>query len=286
MNATSSVLGAFLESSAWGIPLPYLPEEMRADVADIIAYTQRKNTIDQVLDTLLQPIHHSNGPGAERSTVYDVWVTIVKAAEKTPQQNQDRLLQLCEALKCRKIPIDDDTKRNWQLRDDELEDEERPPPFLGAIIREELDIVSNKSEEFINLCSFSAYLTIYKSTNSGNYSLHGLWMIREALEEHNSIEELVLHQSITSIQAARIWLQIAGSTLYKASLANEEYAGKMGIVGKGARAELHDNIKGFSIERWQFWHSRLESICKNIQTEESMRQECKMTLQAMESAKR
>ncbi|PWN34551.1 uncharacterized protein FA14DRAFT_31653 [Meira miltonrushii] len=258
---------------------------MRTDVEDVMAYCQGVKSIDEVLDTLLEPVHHYKSE-SERRTVYEVWLIIVKAAEETPFQEQEPIVCLCETLKQRKVPIDEESKRDWRLNDDELDDDSQPPPFLGAIIREELDIVSDHSDAYINLCAFSAYLTICSTANLGDYCLHALWMIREAFEDHESIADLVLHQSITKIRAARVWLQIAGSRLNKACLENEEFFGKMGTIGKGAQSELDESIKGFTIGRWQFWHSRIEGLYQTSRLDDEMRQECKLALQAMNESGR
>lgn len=258
---------------------------MKAGVADVIAYCQGERSIDQVLDTLLKSLNQGSSE-AERGTVYDLWVIIVKAAEETPYQKQEPIVRLCEALQQRNVPIDDESKQTWHLKDSDLDNDCQPPPFLGAIIREELDIVSDHSDAFINLCAFSAYLTICRKANLGDFSLHGLWIIREAFEQDDTVEDLVLHQSIKKIRAARVWLQIAGNRLYKACLDNEEYSGKMGVIGIGARTELNKNIKGFTIERWQFWHSRIEGIYQNSSKDEEKKQECRLALKGMDQAEK
>ena len=90
-------------------------------VADVMAYCQGERTIDEVLNTLLRPIYrylnirYQDGSKAEQYTMYEVWEIIATAAESTPFQKQEPILRLVEALKLRKVPIDEETTLSNKL---------------------------------------------------------------------------------------------------------------------------------------------------------------------------
>lgn len=104
----------------------------------------------------------------------------------------------------------------------------------------------------MNLNAFVARLTANSSHgDSRDFSLYGIWALRDALEDSDPKEKL---PNKSLIQAACMWIIYAGPRLEHQVRENRAFDGKSAreghtLVGKG--------WTGFSTARWKIWHERL-----------------------------
>lgn len=94
---------------------------------------------------------------------------------------------------------------------------------------------------------------VARLTQSGvaDFSLYGLWALREALE--GDIPWSPASPPEYTIPIAHAWIAYAGDTLIK--LVDDRVA-----AGKGG--SLWQGQSGFCMDRWQFWKKRLDQLSK------------------------
>lgn len=106
------------------------------------------------------------------------------------------------------------------------------------------------NKRWMNINAFAARLTEKSSkTESFDYSLSGLWSLREGLEETEQANE-------AAIQAASIWLIYAGSTIRRYCHQGKSFDGKMGRGGPNFTSK---EWTGYNEERWSAWQKALAS---------------------------
>ncbi|KAH7183331.1 uncharacterized protein B0J16DRAFT_163637 [Fusarium flagelliforme] len=182
-----------------------------------------------------------------------LWSGILTAAEQTPHDRQDKLVQIMQAIKglspasekAKKISVWGEEKR-W----DEL-------PMFGGKAREQLDIAQEKSDEAcVNVNAFFARVT---AAGIDDFTLYAIWILREALEDPTA-DDIAQQTSPKLLKATSVWLVYASDTLSKATKEGKQFDGKMARPG----ASLKDDVewRGFCQDRWNAWKERL-SLLKN-----------------------
>lgn len=96
---------------------------------------------------------------------------------------------------------------------------------------------------------FAARLT---QSGIADFSLYGLWAVREALEGDNPYSPACPLQY--SLPIAHAWIANAGETLIKL---NDD----RGAAGRGG--SLWHGQRGFCVDRWRFWKERLDTLSRS-----------------------
>ncbi|CAG7557397.1 unnamed protein product [Fusarium equiseti] len=180
-----------------------------------------------------------------------LWSSILTAAEQTPHDRQDKLVQIVQAIKglspasekAKKISVWGEEKR-W----DEL-------PMFGGKAREQLDIAQEKSDEAcVNINAFFARVT---AATIDDFTLYAIWTLREALEDP-ATGDIAKQTSPKLLKAASVWFVYASDILSKATKEGKKFDGKMAKPG----ASLKDGAewRGFCQDRWNTWQERLSSL--------------------------
>ncbi|KAH6961990.1 hypothetical protein BKA56DRAFT_636981 [Ilyonectria sp. MPI-CAGE-AT-0026] len=183
-----------------------------------------------------------------------LWSAVLTAAEQTPHQQQDRLVQVVHAIKEMPQPVHESKKL-------EIWGEEKhwnQLPLFGANARERLDTAREKSPAaFVNLNAFFARTT---AADVDDFSLFAVWIFREALEDPEK-DEISKVTSPELLESVSVWLLYAAEPLAKMSREQKQFDGKMAKPGNSL-AMFNDSPgwKGLCQERWKTWLDRLASL--------------------------
>ncbi|KAF4944023.1 hypothetical protein FSARC_14788 [Fusarium sarcochroum] len=181
-----------------------------------------------------------------------LWSNILAAAEQTPHDKQDKLVDILHAIKHLSQPAGKKLEI-WgqEQRWDEL-------PTFGAKAREQLDSAQEKSgEPFVNINGFFARVT---AAGVNDLSLFAIWVLREALEDPSE-DKIAQQTSSDLLKAASVWFKYAAKDLAKASKETKQFDGKIAKPGASLSA-LKDEPgwRGFCEDRWKIWQTRLTSL--------------------------
>ncbi|EEU36045.1 uncharacterized protein NECHADRAFT_53008 [Fusarium vanettenii 77-13-4] len=185
-----------------------------------------------------------------------LWNNILSAAEKTPHDEQDKLVDVMRAIKGMSEPVHEGKKIEiWgrETRWDEL-------PLFGGLTRERLDIAQSKSgQAFVNINAFFARLT---AANIEDNLLFAIWVFRDALE-NPAEDEIAQKTSPDLLKAAAVWFIYAAESLAKARDEAEQFDGKVARPGESLAA-FRDvpGWRGFCPDRWNVWKTRFASLEK------------------------
>ncbi|KAI1068724.1 hypothetical protein LB507_006253 [Fusarium sp. FIESC RH6] len=180
-----------------------------------------------------------------------LWSGILTAAEQTPHDRQDKLVQIVQAIKglspasekAKKISVWGEEKR-W----DEL-------PMFGGKAREQLDTSQEKSDEAcVNINAFFARVT---SAKIDDFTLYAIWTLREAIEDPTA-GDIAKQTSPKLLKAASVWFIYASDILSKATKEGRQFDGKM--AKPGASLKDYAEWRGFCSDRWNTWKERLSSL--------------------------
>lgn len=113
-----------------------------------------------------------------------------------------------------------------------------------------------------NKAAFLARLTaISTPKNSLDFSLYGLWALRDAFEA----ECPPTHSAENAIRNAAVWIEFAGKTLWKLSVDGREFSDRLAIPGD----KLADKPwRGFCEERWNVWRAGFEEVGSHAEEED------------------
>ncbi|MFE9601416.1 DUF3632 domain-containing protein [Streptomyces hokutonensis] len=127
-------------------------------------------------------------------------------------------------------------------------------PCFGAEMREEWNIGSDapgSPDTWANMNAFAARLTAADI----DFSLYAIWTLRDCLEEESPVIS-------ADLRAAVPWFQHCSALL--ANLARRRRAFRQGNRGPARLGKLCTDggmtEGGFTIERWEFWRSRLAGL--------------------------
>ncbi|KAI8650379.1 hypothetical protein NCS57_01371400 [Fusarium keratoplasticum] len=185
-----------------------------------------------------------------------LWYNILSAAEKTPHDQQDKLVDVMRAIKGMPEPVHEGKKIEiWgqETRWDEL-------PMFGALTRERLDIAQSRSgQAFVNINAFFARLT---AANIEDNLLFAIWVFRDGLEDPAE-DEIAQKTSPELLKAAAVWFIYAAESLAKARDEAEQFDGKVARPGESLSAFKDvPGWRGFCPDRWNVWKARLSSLEK------------------------
>ncbi|WAO96229.1 Hypothetical protein NCS54_01389600 [Fusarium falciforme] len=185
-----------------------------------------------------------------------LWNNILSAAEKTPHDQQDKLVDVMRAIKGMPEPDHEGKKIEiWgqETRWDQL-------PMFGSLTRERLDIAQSRSgQAFVNINAFFARLT---AANIEDNLLFAIWVFRDALEDPAE-DEIAQKTSPELLKAAAVWFIYATESLAKARDEAEQFDGKVARPGDSLSAFKDvPGWRGFCPDRWNVWKARLASLEK------------------------
>ncbi|KAF4411176.1 Vegetative incompatibility HET-E-1 [Fusarium acutatum] len=182
-----------------------------------------------------------------------LWSSVLSAAEQTPHDKQEKLVETLHAIKS--IPQSAETAKKvvvWgeEKRWDEL-------PMFGGKAREQLDIAQEKSDEaFVNINGFFARAT---AAGVDDLSLFAIWTLREALEDPAA--DKISETSPKLLKASSVWFIYAADALAKASKDGKQFDGKVAKPG-ASLTEFKDKAgwRGFNNDRWKVWQDRFSTL--------------------------
>ncbi|KAJ4218082.1 hypothetical protein NW759_008677 [Fusarium solani] len=185
-----------------------------------------------------------------------LWNNILSVAEKTPHDEQDKLVDVMRAIKGMPEPVHEGKKIEvWgqETRWDQL-------PMFGALARERLDIAQSRSgQAFVNINAFFARLT---AANIEGNLLFAIWVFRDALEDPAE-DEIAEKSSPELLKAAAVWFIYAAESLAKARDEAEQFDGKVARPGDSLSAFKDvPGWRGFCPDRWNVWKARFASLEK------------------------
>ncbi|KAI6758350.1 hypothetical protein HG530_010590 [Fusarium avenaceum] len=211
----------------------------------------------------------------------DLWSDVLTAAEQTPHDQQDKLVEVVQSIKhlpeatekAKKLTVWDDAK-SW----DEL-------PMFGPKAREQLDIgmlntldsnwypltclpiAQEKSEKAcVNINAFFARIS---AADVQDFSLFAIWTLREALEDP-SAEQVAKQTSPKLLKAASVWFIYASGELKKSSKEGHQFEGKIAKPGASlTEFKDEDGWRGFCEARWKVWEDRLTPLKEADLSEET-----------------
>ncbi|KAH7064943.1 hypothetical protein B0J12DRAFT_693339 [Macrophomina phaseolina] len=183
-----------------------------------------------------------------------LWSAVISAAEQTPHDQQDKLVDIVRTIKEMPQPVHEGKKLEiWgeEQRWEQL-------PLFSAKAREGLDIAQSKSDNsFVNLNAFFARLT---AADVSDFSLYAVWILREALEDPED-EDIAKTTSPALLEAASVWLVYAAETLSKLSKEGKQFDGKMARPGRSLSIfKDAPGWRGFCEDRWETWIERLTPL--------------------------
>ncbi|MFD0525506.1 DUF3632 domain-containing protein [Paractinoplanes durhamensis] len=185
-------------------------------------------------DAFVAPLAGADDPEA---LLWAAWQTVTSfAAEAKSDQELARLSALVAAVQGQELS----GVRVWELR------VFTDLPVLGAQLREEWN-GGRPQAEWTALNSFAARLT---AAGTHDALLLGLWTISSALETFEGPAE--------NLPAAVEWFTQAGDRLAGAAIHGRTYAARLGELA----AQAGVTEPGFSVPRWAFWRSRLQTLSR------------------------
>ncbi|KAF2090308.1 hypothetical protein K490DRAFT_54700 [Saccharata proteae CBS 121410] len=213
--------------------------------------------------TLAQPIEsafHTKSPTSDiEQRLWSLWNAVLHHAvcKSADPDGQQRLRELVTKIQCLPdVRREEDgaectvfSKKLWS----EL-------PVFSAAMREWWDkkslLDSDKAsdpesqKEWVELNAFAAILTASApSTPATDFSLYGLWTLREALEDPVEADEV----PTAAVRAASVWFEYAAQRLWELSKEGKTFEGKVAREGKGFAGR---EWRGYGEERWQAWTER------------------------------
>ncbi|PTD08932.1 hypothetical protein FCULG_00011157 [Fusarium culmorum] len=171
--------------------------------------------------------------------LHALWSGILTAAEQTPHDRQDKLVQVMQAIK-ELAPSGDKAKKFvvWGRR------------------RAGMRCPSQEDSEdaCVNINAFFARVT---AAGVDDFTLYAIWTLREAIEDP-AADEIAQKTSPKLLKAASVWFIYAGDSLAKATKEGKQFDGKMAKPG----ASLRDGAewRGFCDDRWKVWQQRMSTL--------------------------
>ncbi|KAK7706452.1 hypothetical protein SLS57_009688 [Botryosphaeria dothidea] len=183
-----------------------------------------------------------------------LWSAVINAAEQTPHDKQDKLVDIVRAIK--DLPQPKHEGKRLEIWGEEQRWEQLP--LFGGKAREALDISQGKSDDgFVNANAFFARVT---AGGISDLSLYAIWILREALEDPED-EDIAKTTSPALLQAASVWLVYAAPKLSKLSKEAKQFDGKMAKPGSSLSIfKDAPGWRGFCEDRWDTWIERLTPL--------------------------
>ncbi|RGP78800.1 hypothetical protein FLONG3_2998 [Fusarium longipes] len=180
-----------------------------------------------------------------------LWSAILTAAEQTPHDRQDKLVQVMHAIK--ELSPSGDKAKKFVVWDQETRWDELP--LFGAAARERLDTAQESSDDAcVNINAFFARVN---AAGISDFTLYAIWTLREALEDP-AADQIAQQTSSKLLKAASVWFIYAADSLKSATKEGKKFDGKMAKPGVSLKDQAE--WRGFCEDRWKTWQDRLASV--------------------------
>ncbi|KAK4162429.1 hypothetical protein QBC43DRAFT_321915 [Cladorrhinum sp. PSN259] len=223
------------------------------DLANEISTPKREKS---VVDAYREDIVHD-----ELSTLFwQLYSEVFNLVGKTPAAQQAPLISFLVQLQKETIKPDFKFEEDASIWHD--------LPQFGWAARDFFNFeVSNPSvgekekARWENITYFLANLTMLsapgrKGIEAFDFSLYGLWAIREALEEGGEGEQEDTTE--IAIKLAAVWFNVAGERLKALSEEGKVYTARTGVAGTKYEKTKPDWV-GLNKERWGIWKEELKA---------------------------
>lgn len=271
----------------------------------IDSYLTESITVQEAVTQLATPIEEAyiaalrgkrdNSDTSTECGLWDLYYGILHAAKKshwdsTSSRDQDKLLQLVQALKARPDPISPDHVLSYGLA--------RNWVFSGRCLWSKLTLLGPSARETWNdspgcgagcsepevqaWCNVNAFVARLSATDTAHFWNYGIWALRDAVEGGScGTTGHVDDQGVRiDMRVALVWLRVVGKEMWQRScdgsalLEHEvEVPLDVDVSGKKCPWAL-DGAPEYSWSRWDYWRRRfrLVSVSKNRKWNEATKQ--------------
>ncbi|KAF5667288.1 hypothetical protein FHETE_5991 [Fusarium heterosporum] len=229
-------------------------------MADTIKNLLSDNSVsaDEAAHKIAGPCIEAINKDEDASKIEDqlqaLWSAVLTAAEQTPHDQQDKLVEIVRSIKT--LPGATDKAKKITVWDEEVSWDKLP--LFGAAAREQLDTAQEKSDDAcVNINSFFARLT---AAGVNDLSLFAIWVLRGTLEDP-SADQIAQEASPRLLKATSTWFIYASGALKKASSEGKQFDGKIAKPGASLAEHKDENgWRGFCNDRWKIWQDRLSTL--------------------------
>ncbi|KAG8670561.1 hypothetical protein FPOAC2_09923 [Fusarium poae] len=226
---------------------------MADKIKDLLAddSVSAQDAAQKIASSCINAIEKNEDASKIEDELYNLWQAVLTAAEQTPHDRQDKLVQVMQAIK-ELAPSGDKAKKIIVWGDEARWD---TLPLFGPTARDEFDSAQENSEEScVNINSFFARIT---AAGIDDFTLYAIWTLRDAIEDP-AANEIAQKTPQRLLKAASVWFIYAGDSLTKATIEGKQFDGKMAKPG----ASLEDGVewRGFCDDRWKTWEQRMLAL--------------------------
>ncbi|GKU07129.1 hypothetical protein FLAG1_10503 [Fusarium langsethiae] len=225
---------------------------MADNIKDLLAdnSVSAQHAAQEITSSCINAIEKNEDASKIEDELHALWSAILTAAEQTPHDRQDKLVQVMQAIK-ELAPSGDKAKKFVVWEETRWGD----LPLFGSTARDELDRAQEDSEDAcVNINAFFARIT---AAGINDFTLYAIWTLREALEDP-ATKEIAQKTSPKLLKAASVWFIYAGDSLASATKEGKKFDGKMAKPG----ASLNEGAewRGFCDDRWKVWQQRMSDL--------------------------
>ncbi|RDW73659.1 hypothetical protein BP5796_07101 [Coleophoma crateriformis] len=213
---------------------------------------------------------------ALESALWAAWGDVILVASETRHEEQGHLVEFVKQVSMREGP-QQSNGASAQLWGQPVE--WKRLTMLGPTLRAFWNMNPETQEDALkwkNLNAFVAHLTVLSSApgDAFDFSLYGIWALRNALESHSSPNQTL------SVQTAGLWMLYASDVLEERSRRGQMFEGKS--AKQGDLKELDGKEwRGLCWDRWEFWVKRFKDL--EERSEGSVRELVKEAASKMEA---
>ncbi len=214
------------------------------------------SALDEAVAQFVAPVnsafeHPESADVDVEGILWEAWERVIRAAGSAAEVTLARLVDLMIAIKGQGILTRDQGRQECVVWGGRVY---LDLPMFGAQMREMWDVIeSEPGEAWTNLNAFAAQLTAVGI----DFSLYAIWTLRDALEEE--AEDAI---GRAELSATAHWFRYCGPVLASLALKRLSFVKERSDPARVGRLCRESGISqdGFTVERWEFWRSRLEVL--------------------------
>jgi len=258
-QSTSPIRRAVLASTRTP-SIPFFTVKTNASYMALKYLLEKQEALSEAVNDFTSPVNDAaqSDDDAMEKSLWKSWNELIETAATTPHPQQEPLVEFVEKLREELSPkkANGESCKIWGNTV-----EWKNLPLLGPALREAwnnipLDSEAGKEvEKWVNMNAFVARITsISSSSDPLDFSLYGVWAMRAVLEDRNPEAKMPPPHSI---EAASVWMVYASGALWKRSVAEHVYDGKIAREGTTLTGK---EWTGCCKERWALWKLRFAQI--------------------------